>query len=94
MKLIIAIVQDDYSSKVIKGLMDKKYRTTKLSSTGGFLKSGNTTLLIGVEDNEVDEVVELIRQHCKEKNVSSGKDKVTVGGANLFVLNMNEHKKI
>ncbi|MBZ2175054.1 cyclic-di-AMP receptor [Schnuerera sp. xch1] len=94
MKLIIAIIEDDYSQKVIKSLMDEKYRTTKLSSTGGFLKSGNTTLLIGVEDDDVDKVVKLIQKQCKEKNVNNGKDKITVGGANLFILNMHDYKRI
>ncbi len=47
--------------------MDKKYRTTKLSSTGGFLKAGNTTLLIGVEDEKVDEVIKIIEEECISK---------------------------
>ena len=50
MKLIIAIIQDQYITKVIRALMENKIRTTRLSSTGGFLKSGNTTLLIGAEE--------------------------------------------
>lgn len=94
MKLIIAIVQDDFTSKVIKSLTNNNYRTTKLSSTGGFLKSGNTTLLIGVEDDKVDEVVKLIEEECRDKKVIKGKKEVTVGGANLFILNMDSFKRI
>lgn len=94
MKLIIAIVQDDFTPKVIKSLTNNKYKTTKLSSTGGFLKSGNTTLLIGVEDDEVDEVVKLIEDECKDKKIVKGKDEITVGGANLFILNMDSFKRI
>jgi len=94
LKLIIAIVQDDYINKVIKVLMDNKIRTTKLSSTGGFLKSGNTTLFIGVEDKEVDKVVELIKEQCESKNVKTGKEEVTVGGANLFIVDIDRHIKI
>lgn len=94
MKLIIAIVQDDYTSKVVKNLTENKYRTTKLSSTGGFLKSGSTTLLIGVEDDKVDEVVKIIENECKDKKVVKGKDEITVGGANLFILNMDSFKRI
>ena len=71
MKLIIAIVQDDYINKVVKTLMDNKIRTTKLSSTGGFLKSGNTTLFIGINDDEVDKVVELIKEQCESKNIKA-----------------------
>jgi uncharacterized protein YaaQ len=94
MKLIIAIVQDEFSTKVIKSLMANKYRTTKLSSTGGFLKSGNTTLLIGVEDRKVDEVIKVIEEQCKNGKVQKSKDGVTVGAANIFILDMNEFKKI
>lgn len=94
MKLIIAIVQDDFTPKVIKSLTNNNYRTTKLSSTGGFLKSGNTTLLIGVEDDKVDEVVKLIEDECKDKKVMKGKNEITVSGANLFILNMDNFKRI
>lgn len=94
MKLIIAIIQDDYISNVVKILMENKIRTTKLSSTGGFLKSGNTTLFIGVEDDEIDKVVELIKAQTKTKNIKQGNDEVTVGGANLFVMDIDKYVKI
>ena len=94
MKLVIAIVQDEHSSKVVKGLMKKKYRTTKLSSTGGFLKSGNTTLLIGVEGDKVDEVIDIIGEECSGKKVNKGDDEIIVGAANIFVLDMEDFKKI
>ncbi|NLW23472.1 MAG: hypothetical protein GXY88_09545 [Tissierellia bacterium] len=94
MKLIIAIVQDEYATNVIKSLMSNKYRTTKLSSTGGFLKSGNTTLLIGVENGEVDHVIELIRAECKEDKGLKEKNGVEVGAANIFVLNMANFMKL
>lgn len=94
LKLIIAIIQDEFINKVIKALMDNKIRTTKLSSTGGFLKSGNTTLFIGVEDKEVDNVVELIRNQCDTKKVKTGNKEVTVGGANLFIMDIDKYMKI
>jgi len=94
LKLIIAIIQDEYITKVIRTLMENKIRTTKLSSTGGFLKSGNTTLFIGVEDNKVDEVVELIKKECSSKKVKSGNDEITVGGANLFIMDIDNYIKI
>ena len=94
MKLIIAIIQDDYIGKVIKSLMDSKIRTTKLSSSGGFLKAGNTTLLIGVEAADVDKVVHLIEEQTRSKNVKAGNEEVRVGGANLFIMDMDQHLKI
>ncbi|WMM24405.1 cyclic-di-AMP receptor [Tissierella sp. MB52-C2] len=94
MKLIIAIVQDDYITKLIKALMDNKIRATKLSSTGGFLKSGNTTLFIGVEDKEIDKVVDLIKEECSSKKVKDGNNEITLGGANLFVVDIDKYMKI
>ena len=94
LKLIIAIIQDDYISKVIKTLMENKIRTTKLSSTGGFLKAGNTTLFIGVEENQIDKVVDLIKAETSSKNVKAGNDEITIGGANLFVMDIDQYLKI
>ena len=53
MKLIIAIVQDEDSTDVIEALTEEDYRVTKLATTGGFLKSGNTTLMVGIEEEKV-----------------------------------------
>ncbi len=94
MKLIIAIVNDEFSTKVIRGLMKNKIRTTKLSSTGGFLKAGNTTLLIGAEDEDIDSVVEMIKRECKSTKVKDGDLEVTVSGANLFIMPIDQYLKI
>ena len=94
MKLIIPIVQDEFANQVIKSLMAEKYRTTKLSSTGGFLKSGNTTLLIGVENMEAKNVISIIEENCKSKKINKGKEELTLGGATIFVLNMEDHKRL
>ena len=94
MKLIVAIVQDQFVAKVTRSLMEKKIRVTKLASSGGFLNSGNTTLLIGTEENDLDDLIEIIRQNCKTVRVNSGGEEVSVGGANLFILDMNQLIKI
>lgn len=94
MKLIIAIIQDEYINKVVKALMTQKIRTTKLSSTGGFLKSGNTTLLIGVDDDKIDETVDLIKGQCGSNNVKDGDKEITVWGANLFIMDIDQYVKI
>lgn len=92
---MISIIQDEYINRVSKMLLENKIKTTKLSSTGGFLKSGNTTLLIGVEDDEVNTVVELIRNICISKKIETDeKDQVTVGGANLFVVDIDQYIRI
>lgn len=95
MKLIIAIIQDEFSQKVVKALMDAKIRATKLSSTGGFLKSGNTTLLIAVEADEVLSVVTLIKKECNEtKMVKTKNENLDVKGANIFILNIDSSERI
>lgn len=92
MKLMVAIIQDEHINQVIKDLMASKYRTTKLSSTGGFLKSGSTTLLIGVKKDEVDQVIRVIEKSCQVKR--AGRDDKTTSSATIFVLNMEEHKRL
>jgi len=108
MKLIICIVQDQDSGALIDDLTEHQYRVTKLSSTGGFLKSGNTTLLVGVEENEVDSVLKIIEENCKTREITTSLMTMTmpgdtympfplevkVGGATVFVLDVEKHIKI
>lgn len=108
MKLIICIVQDQDALALIEDLTEKKYRVTKLSSTGGFLKAGNTTLLIGVEDEEVDEVLKIVEENCKTRELTTSLLTVTmpgdtyipyplevkVGGATVFILDVEKHVRI
>jgi len=61
MKMMIMIVKDNESEALTRALIGAQYRVTGISSTGGFLRSGVTTLLIGVEDAQVDAATELIR---------------------------------
>src|SRR5690554_3039207 len=108
MKLIVAIVQDQDAPSLIDDLTEQDYRVTKLASTGGFLKSGNTTLLIGVEDEQVKGVIKVIEDNCKTREITTSLLTVTmpgdtyipyplevkVGGATVFVLDVEQHIKI
>lgn len=110
MKLIIAIVQDEDASKLLSKLMQNGYGVTKLATTGGFLRAGNTTLLLGVDEEKVDNAVKIIETVCKcrkqmttaSTSVGSitGSDlstfpvEVTVGGATLFVLSVDQFMKV
>ena len=109
MKLVLAIVQDDDALDLIEELNDKGFRVTKLATTGGFLKSGNTTLMIGVEIDKVDIVINIIEEVCKRRKqvVStqpglSGEScmympfplEVEVGGATVFVIDVDKFVKI
>lgn len=64
MKMIIAIVQDQDSQELSDRLVENNFRATKLASTGGFLRAGNTTFLSGVDDDRVDEILEVIGHTC------------------------------
>lgn len=99
--MIIAIVQDKDSNRLSNLFIEANIRATKLSTTGGFLKSGNTTYMIGIEDERVDEVLELIKDSSRTRqqfmtppvNLDATMDatasypvEVQVGGATVFVL--------
>ena len=60
MKLIIAIVQDEDASRLVSNLMNEGYSVTKLATTGGFLRAGNTTLLLGVDEDRFDGAMKVI----------------------------------
>jgi len=60
-KLVITIIQDTEVTQMLNRLTDNGFSATKLASTGGFLKAGNTTLLIGVEDHKLEKVLELLK---------------------------------
>ncbi|HCV6496057.1 TPA: cyclic-di-AMP receptor [Staphylococcus aureus] len=100
MKMIIAIVQDQDSQELADQLVKNNFRATKLATTGGFLRAGNTTFLCGVNDDRVDEILSVINQTCgnREQLVSpitpggsadsyiSYPVEVEVGGATVFVM--------
>lgn len=67
MKLIMAIVQDKDSNRLANEFIDANIRATKLSSTGGFLKAGNSTFIIGIEDERVEEALGLIKKTCQSR---------------------------
>ena len=108
MKLLICIVQDQDAGALIDDLTQHQFRVTKLSSTGGFLKSGNTTLLVGVEEKEVDSVLRIIEENCKTREITTSLMtmnmpgdtympfplEIRVGGATVFVLDVEKHIKV
>ena len=105
MKLVMAVVQDKDSGKLSQALVQRGIRATKLASTGGFLRSGNTTFLIGTEDDQVESLIQLIEANCHSRKQlvspmaglgSSAETyiphpvEVEVGGATVFVLNVDK----
>ncbi len=108
MKLVIAIVNNDDANAVMNGLTEKGYSATRLSTQGGFLRVGNVTLLIGVEEKKVDDVVNIIGQFSSQRKkitpvnttyigetmLSTMPIEVTVGGATIFVVDVEQFYKI
>ena len=107
MKMIIAIVSSDDANNVQKGLIKQHYQATKLATTGGFLMKGNTTFLIGADDDKVSDIITIIGNHSKQRKkiipnsvinefgmLATSPVEVTVGGATIFVLNVEEFVKL
>ncbi len=107
MKLILAIVSNDDSSAVSSALTKGGFQITKLATTGGFLRAGNTTMICGCEDDKVDKAIELIGQESKRRTeivpstasydigrYASFPVEVQVGGATIFVLDIEQFLKL
>lgn len=90
MKLILAIIQDHIAQDVLNELSENKIRATKLSSTGGFFRKGNTTILIGIEEEKLDRVKEMILNISKNKETVDDKTANTV----MLVLNMDQFIRV
>lgn len=101
MKMVIAVVQDQDSNRLSNALTQADFRATKLASTGGFLRAGNTTFLIGTNEDNVPSLLQLIRDNCRARDqlvapispMGGNADayipypvEVEVGGATVFVL--------
>lgn len=107
MKLIISIVQDVDSEKLTEEITKAGFRVTRMSTTGGFLKSGNSTLLSGVNADEVERYLEVLKNNAKTREVTRTIQtinipgtamiptpiQVKVGGATAFVLNVEDFKR-
>ena len=107
MKLILAIISTDDTKACISAVNKASYHVTRLATTGGFLSSGNTTLIIGCEDREVERAIEIIgsesqrRKEAVPTTVNSDVSslvsypiEVEVGGATIFVLNVDNFMKL
>ncbi|NWJ44716.1 MAG: cyclic-di-AMP receptor [Chloroflexi bacterium] len=110
MKMVIAVVQSKDAGTLVDKLVARRYRVTRITTSGGFLRESNATLLIGVEDELVNDVVSIIRATCQTRNryisplppmTEPGGDiyvpnpiEVQVGGATIFVVNVDQYLRI
>ena len=109
MKLVAAIVQKEDAGNLISVLTDNGHRATRINTAGGFLKQGNATVLVGVEDEAVEQVLKLIESSCHTRTqyvnplppvMEPGEFympypvEVQVGGATVFVLNVDRYERL
>ncbi len=109
MKLVIAVVQGNDAEPLLAALVKQGFRATQINSAGGFLRERNVTLLIGVADDKVDTVREIVRNNCHSRTrfvnplmpiVEPGEFyipspvEVLVGGATIFVVNVERYERL
>lgn len=109
MKLIIAIVQDEDADNLTDALIAEGFRVTRIGSTGSFLRMGNSSLMVGVEDHQVPQVISIIRRICRRRKQMAvpyspalepgllympENFEVEVGGAVIFTLNVSRFERL
>ena len=105
MKLILAIVNHDDASAVSQALTKKGFSSTKLATTGGFLMAGNTTILVGVDEEKVQSVIDIIKEesHSRKQMIPTTTEMsygyypsmpVEVGGATVFVVDIERFEHV
>jgi len=94
-KLIISVVQNDDADNVVDALLENEFRATRLASTGGFLRKGNTTLMIGADQEQVDRVLDLIRANARSGATPSDDAGAPVpAAATVFVIDLEEYQRL
>jgi uncharacterized protein YaaQ len=108
-KLVVAIVHNEDAGALVDALLEREYRTTRLQSSGGFLKQSNATVILGVDDDKVEEVVSIVRENCTARTqivnpmppiMEPGEFfmpyplEVEVGGATVFVLPVERFERL
>ena len=109
MKLVTAIVHNEDAGDLVEALLEKEFRATRLHSSGGFLKQGNATILVGVEDDQVDQLLQIVSASCHARRqfvnpmppiMEPGEFympypvEVEVGGATVFVLPVERFERL
>lgn len=97
MKLILTVVRDEDADEVIETLIEQGFYVTRLPSTGGFLRAGNTVLLSGVEDEQVDNMLEIVQSRAQihvEPPASNKSQETKVHRAVAFVLGLERLAKL
>jgi uncharacterized protein YaaQ len=108
-KLVVAVVHSDDAGPCVTALTDSGFECTRLNTSGGFLQKGNATLLVGVADEQVDDVIDVLRSHARDRNEYMNPIppmaepaelfvpfpvEVQIGGATVFVLDVARFEKL
>jgi uncharacterized protein YaaQ len=108
-KLVIAVVHSEDAGALVDALTDKDHRVTRLDSTGGFLKQTNATVMVGVEEAQIEDVLSVIRETCHARTqfinpmpplMEPGEFympypvEVSFGGATVFVLDVGRYERL
>ena len=107
MKLVLAIVNHDDTNAVIQNLTKRGFSSTKLATTGGFLMSGNATILVGVDEKKVQDVIDIVHEfsHSRKQMIPTTTEmgygyynsvpvEVTIGGATIFVVDVERFERV
>ncbi|PTX15864.1 Uncharacterized protein YaaQ [Halanaerobium congolense] len=108
-KMIIAVIHDHDAADLMEALTTSGFQATKMASTGGFLREGNTTFIIGSDEGHVEEVLDIIRKNCeaRKKTVApmspvanslegyySFPMEIKIGGATVFIIDVEQFIKM
>jgi uncharacterized protein YaaQ len=109
MKLVVAIVHNEDAGVLVDALLEREYRATRLHSSGGFLKQSNATVMLGVDDEQVEDVLAIVRENCHSRTqivnpmppiMEPGEFfmpyplEVEVGGATVFVMPVERFERL
>jgi uncharacterized protein YaaQ len=88
MKMLIVVLRDEDAEAVVGSLVNESFGVTRIATTGGFFRRGSTTLMIGTEDERVDEALELITEHARDP------EDPTHRKATAFVLDVADFRRL
>lgn len=109
MKLVIAVVQGKDAEPLLNALTTNGFRATQINSAGGFLRESNVTLLVGVDERDVDRVRDLVQENCHSRTrfvnplmpiadvgefYSASPVEVLIGGATMFVVPVSRYERL
>lgn len=97
MKLTLTVVRDEDASSVVDALIANDFSVTRLPSTGGFLRAGNTLLLVGLEDDQLEPMMEIIQGHTRlrvQPPTSRVPEETHASRAVVFVLGLEELRRL